>query len=303
MKAGAAIPSPGVFTIEPGPGERARLAEAAGADSLWVNDHLVQVESSRSRYPFSRDGKLTWPPDLPHWESLTTLAFVAAHTERATIGTAVLVLPQRHVVQLAKTTATLDVLSGGRLVLGCGLGWLAEEMEACGWSFESRGARADEMLSSLRSCWAGRPGAVSGEHVKLPPDLVFEPAPVQKPGPPILIGGMSPAALRRAARHGDGWLAIAMMETLQIDELRRTLENVLSEREQSERREEPFRAAIHLHSAAHEVGLVPKAASKLQAIGFDEVIVDPPWLNTRAATRMIAAVRNAVGDADASALA
>lgn len=294
MKLGAAIPSPGGFPEAPGPGVRARMAEDAGAQSLWVNDHLVQVENSTSRYPFSPDGKPTWSPDLPHWESLTTLAFMAAATSTATIGTAVLILPQRQIVELAKTTATLDVLSGGRLVLGCGIGWLAEEMEACGWDFRTRGKRANELLTALRECWSGRPAALAGQHVTLPEGLVFEPRPAQRPGPPILVGGMSRAGLRRAAHLADGWLAIAITDTLDWHAVETGVAAVREERAAGPRADEPFRLAMHLHSAPEEAADIPELALRFAALGFDEVIIDPPWGDADAAQANIGAVREAL---------
>jgi probable F420-dependent oxidoreductase len=271
---------------------QARTAEAAGADSLWVDDHLVQVEGAKSRYPFSGDGRPTWPTAQPRWESLTTLAFIAAATERCTVGTAVLILPQRHVVELAKTTATLDVLSGGRLVLGCGIGWLAEEMEACGWQFDTRASRAEEMLAALRACWEGRPEAFSGEHVRLPSGLVFEPAPVQRPGPPLLVGGMSEAALRRAALHGDGWLGFIPKEQLDLERLTRQVATLKMTRANSARAKEPFRLSLLFDDWPADHGdLIPQLIA-LAALGLDELIVEPDWIDPRRCAEAIADIRS-----------
>jgi probable F420-dependent oxidoreductase len=294
---GVVVPSPG--GAEPGSeaaGARlamqAQAAEAAGADSLWVDDHLVQVEGANSPYPFSSDGRPTWPTAQPRWESLTTLAFIAAATERCTVGTAVLILPQRHVVELAKTTATLDVLSGGRLVLGCGIGWLAEEMEACGWRFDTRAKRAEEMLAALRACWEGRPEAIGGEHVRLPPGLVFEPTPVQRPGPPLLVGGMSDAALRRAANHGDGWLGFAPHEQLDVERLARQVATLRTTRERSARAGQPFRLSLLFDGwPADHRDLIPSLL-ELAALGLDELIVEPDWIEPRRCAEAIAGIRS-----------
>ena len=249
------------------------------------------MSGARSPYPFTRDGETPWPVQQPRWESLTALAFVAAATERCTIGTAVLILPQRHIVELAKTTATLDVLSNGRLVLGCGIGWLAEEMEACGWSFHTRGARADELIDALRSCWTGRPDAFDGEHVRLPPGLVFEPTPRQTPGPPLLVGGMSPAALRRAATRGDGWLAYAPADLLDIDKLASQLETAGRLRARGPRAGSPFRRVLLFDGWPEDADELLARLRELAALGFDELVVEPPWDDPHACAATIAMIR------------
>ena len=148
MKIGVKIPNDSAKAHDIGLTNMGRLAEEAGADSLWVNDHLLMVESGRSPYPFTPDGAFPWPMDLPRYECLTAASFLAATTSRCRVGTSVLILPQRNVLELAKTTATLDALSGGRFVLGIGVGWFAEEMEALGYRFRTRGRRTDEMIAS-----------------------------------------------------------------------------------------------------------------------------------------------------------
>ncbi|HET9927541.1 MAG TPA: TIGR03619 family F420-dependent LLM class oxidoreductase, partial [Rubrobacter sp.] len=225
-----------------------RLAEEAGADSLWVNDHLLMVESGRSPYPFTPDGAFPWPMDLPRYECLTAASFLAATTSRCRVGTSVLILPQRNVLELAKTTATLDALSGGRFVLGIGVGWFAEEMEALGYQFDTRGRRTDEMIEVLRHCWTGRPQPFQGKEIAVPEGLIFEPRPSQPNGPPILVGGMSRAALRRAALHGDGWLAFQReeLDARQLADLLETLEDL---REEAGRLEESFSHVMHLSSS------------------------------------------------------
>lgn len=288
---GVVLPTPGGGDPNPDLTAVARRAELAGADSLWVDDHLAQVEGASSPYPFARDGRPTWPVAQPRWESLTALAFIAAATERCTIGTAVLILPQRHVVELAKTTATLDVLSGGRLVVGCGVGWLAEEMEACGWPFATRGQRADEMLDALRACWTGRPAGVAGEQVQLPPGLVLEPTPLQRPGPPLLVGGMSAAALRRAAHRGDGWLAYVPEELLDLDALRDQLAAVDNLRAEGPRAAEAFRRSLLFGMWPDSPDELLYRLLELAGLAFDELIVEPPWEDVDACADAIARIR------------
>ena len=239
MKVGVQIPNNSDKPLQIGLTKMGQLAEDAGADSLWVNDHLLMVEGGRSPYPFTPDGAIPWPMDMPWYECLTAASFLAASTSKCRIGTSVLVLPQRNVLELAKTTATLDALSGGRLLLGIGVGWFAEEMEALGYRFRTRGRRTDEMIEVLRQCWTGRPPSFEGEEVIVPDDLIFEPRPSQPNGPPILVGGMSRAALRRAALRGDGWMAFQREEfdAGQLADLLGILENFRGE---AGRTGEPF---------------------------------------------------------------
>lgn len=207
MKVGVYVPVTGTLPNEIGVVRMGQLAEDAGADSLWVNDHIFMVEGGQSTYPFSQNGVPPWSTDTPWYECLTAASFLAATTSSCRIGTAVLILPQRNALELAKTSATLDVLSNGRLTLGVGAGWFAEEIEALGYNFETRGQRMNEMIEVLRRCWSGRPQPFEGSEIFVPEGLIFEPRPIQPGGPPILVGGMSRAALRRAATQGDGWLA------------------------------------------------------------------------------------------------
>src|SRR3954469_15553346 len=179
MRIGSLIPNTGPLPAQLGIVAMASAAEAGGAESLWVSDHLLMVDDSLEGYPYSADGRATWPADIDYYESLTCCSFMAAATTTRQVGTAVLVLPQRNVLELAKVAATIDRLSGGRLVLGLGAGWLRAEMEALGYRFDERGRRADQMLITLRECWTGRPGPADGPHVHVPPGVVLEPRPVR----------------------------------------------------------------------------------------------------------------------------
>jgi len=276
-----------------------RLAEDAGADSIWVNDHLLMVEGGRSPYPFTPDGAIPWPMDLPWYECLTAASFLAASTTRCRIGTSVLILPQRDVLELAKTSATLDTLSGGRFVLGIGAGWFAEEMEALGYRFETRGRRTDEMIEVLRRCWTGRPPPFEGEEIFIPEGLVFEPRPSQPGGPPILVGGMSRAALRRAALRGDGWLAFQRdeIDTGQLADLLETLEDL---RGRAGRLDEPFSNVVRLHTSPGMAAQLPEIALRIQELGFDELIINPPWEDLAEAESLIGHVTTAVAPDGAS---
>jgi probable F420-dependent oxidoreductase len=299
LKIGVKIPNDSAKAHEIGLTNMGRVAEEAGADSLWVNDHLLMVESGRSPYPFTPDGVFPWPMDLPRYECLTAASFLAATTSRCRVGTSVLILPQRNVLELAKTSATLDVLSGGRFVLGIGVGWFAEEMEALGYQFDTRGRRTDEMIEVLRQCWTGRPQPFQGEEIAVPEDLIFEPRPSQPNGPPILVGGMSRAALRRAALHGDGWLAFQRgeLDARQLADLLETLEDF---REKAGRLDESFSHVMQLSSSPGMAPGLPEFAVRVQELGFDELIINPPWEDLVQAEEMIDKVKTTVSTSGAS---
>jgi probable F420-dependent oxidoreductase len=171
----------------------AERAEAAGFDSVWVNHHVLNVG-----YVGERLG------DRPYHDALTILTWAATRTERVRLGTSVLVLPYLHPMVLAKQLATLDQLCGGRLVVGVGVGSLQEENTAMGVVWDDRGAYSDESLEVMKALWTGRPVTYAGAHFSLD-GIVASPRPAQTPNPPLLIGGSRPRALRRVARHGDGW--------------------------------------------------------------------------------------------------
>jgi probable F420-dependent oxidoreductase len=187
----------------------ASAAEAGGFETLWTVEHVVVPSGYDSKYPYDASGKMAGGAevfDLP--DPLIWLAYVAARTERIRLGTGVLVLPQRNAVVTAKEIATLDHLSGGRVTLGVGAGWLAEEFSALGVPFEDRGARFDEYIDVLRELWspAADPekSSVSGAYVSFE-DCISRPRPVNGTIP-IVIGGHTKAAARRAARRGDGFM-------------------------------------------------------------------------------------------------
>lgn len=182
----------------------AQAAEDLGFGSVWVSDHVVLSTSSEATYPYGERG--IPPANLtPFYEAIVSLSFVAGNTETVGLGTSVLIAAYRHPMLAAKMLATLDVLSGGRLVLGLGAGWLAEEFELTGApTFERRGHLLEEIIEFYRAMWTQAEPRVDGEFFQAD-DVLFAPVPAQAGGPPIWIGGNSDAALRRAARFGDGW--------------------------------------------------------------------------------------------------
>jgi probable F420-dependent oxidoreductase len=291
---GAVIPNTGALPEKLGIGEMARAAEAAGASSVWVSDHLLMIDAKTNEYPYSADGGLSWRPDVEYYESLACCALMAAATQTCRVGPAVLVLPQRNVLELAKIAATLDRLSGGRFVLGVGGGWYSVEMEALGYPFGSRGGRMNEMIDVLRDCWTGRPSARNGEHVTIPPDVVLSPVPAQPDGVPILVGGMTGPALRRAATKGDGWLALDFVGTFDGDALAARLENVCALRRDAGGGEQ-FNTVLKLHAKPAEMSQLAPIAREVKAMGFDEIMVELPWSEgLTPAAEVLSGVRDAV---------
>ncbi|MGA9490158.1 MAG: LLM class F420-dependent oxidoreductase [Mycobacterium sp.] len=184
----------------------ARHLEACGFESIVAVEHTVLATRYDSVYPYDPSGRVELAADCPVPDPLDLLSFLAANTDRLGLATGVLVLPNHHPVVLAKRAATVDALSNGRLRLCVGVGWLREEIEACGTAFESRGRRADEQLAVLRALWDTGTAEVShhGEFFHFD-DVVCSPHPVAGQHLPVHIGGHSKAAARRAGRYGDGF--------------------------------------------------------------------------------------------------
>ena len=197
MKIGLHLPHVGPLATREGLTGFAQAAEEHGFDSLWVSDHVVVPRHLDSSYPYSRDGGFPVPPELPFQEPVATLLFVAGVTQRAKLGTTILVIPMRNPIVTAKQLATLDVLSGGRLILGVGAGWMEEEFELLGVPFERRGARLDEYIRLFRALWTEDNPSFKGKFWQVE-DVGFAPKPVQKPCPPIWTGGHGERALRDA---------------------------------------------------------------------------------------------------------
>ena len=188
------------------------VADEFGADSLWAVDHLVIPYGFESVYPYGTH-QFGSGPDSPvdWWDCLSVLSFLAARTESIQIGTGVLILPYRHPLATAKAIATIDALSAGRVLFGVGVGWLRDEFDALQLeTFEARGRVMDEQLQIIRAAWTEERVSYEGEFYRFP-EVSVTPKPVQAGGPPILVGGNSSAALRRAVRLGDGWHALMLL--------------------------------------------------------------------------------------------
>lgn len=291
MRLGVFVSNEGGFAAHLGLARMAVAAEDAGADGLWVSDHLVLLDEPTREYPFSEDGAPPWEMTDDYFEALTCCATMAAVTRRCRIGTAILVLPQRNVLEVAKTVATIDRLSGGRFALGVGAGWYSAEMAALGYAFSRRGRRFDEMLDVLRACWTGRPGPYEGDEIAIPDRIVMHPRPAQPRGVPLLVGGMSAPARRRAAARGDGWLAIAVAGAWDPSLLARQLEDVHTRREGKGR----FETVLQLSCDAEDRARVVELLLEAGALGFDEVIIEPPWASgIEPACALIAEAKRAI---------
>jgi len=186
--------------------------EALGFESVWTGEHVVIPKEYVSRYPYNNTGKIGVAMETPFTDPLVTLSFVAAHTTRLKLATGINILPQTNPLLLAKQVASLDHLSGGRVLLGLGVGWLAEEFKAMGVPFENRGKRFDDYLIAMKKVWSGKLMEHQSKFLDWSGFKSF-PLPNQRPHPPIVIGGHSPAALRRTVQMGDGWFGFAQDAT------------------------------------------------------------------------------------------
>jgi probable F420-dependent oxidoreductase len=182
-----------------------RTADEVGIESLWTVEHVVVPVGYKSEYPYSKDGRMPGNSEkIPIPDPVVPLAYAAALTKQIKLGTGILILPQRHPVYVAKEMATLDVLSGGRALLGVGIGWLEEEFEVVGVPFRERAARTEESVRALRSLWGPGPSSFDGRFYRWGPVESY-PKPVQPRGVPVVVGGHVEGAARRAARVGDGF--------------------------------------------------------------------------------------------------
>jgi probable F420-dependent oxidoreductase len=252
----------------------AQGAEERNFHSLWLPEHVVLFDEYVSRYPYSPDGRIPAGGENGLLDPLAALGFLAAATRRIRIGTAVCLVPQRNPVYTAKEIATLDVLSGGRVDFGVGVGWLAEEFAALGVPFERRGARCREYMRLMQTLWRDPVSQFRGEFYKLAPCRQF-PKPVQKPHPPIHFGGESDAALRRVAELGQGWHPFHQ-EPQFLAERMGTLEKLLGARGRK-------RAEIEVTICPYLRPISLDLVKRYRDAGVDQVTVmplagDPPGL-------------------------
>jgi probable F420-dependent oxidoreductase len=221
MKFGLRYASLGRYASGPAAVELAQAAEAAGFDSIWTVEHVVVPHGYQSRYPYSPTGRMgSGLEDFPIPDPLIWLAYIASATRTIKLGTAILILPQRNPVVTAKAAATLDHLAGGRRVLlGIGVGWLAEEFASLGVPFEDRGPRTDEYVAAMRALWSQERASFKGRFVSFS-EVFCRPLPADR-RIPIIVGGDTRAAARRAGRLGDGYFPARGAPAELLAEMRR----------------------------------------------------------------------------------
>jgi probable F420-dependent oxidoreductase len=245
----------------------ARMFDEAGYDGLICSDHLIYPRELSSPYPDSPTGRPGWPPETPWPDSWVLIGAMAAVTQRLRFSNAVYVAPARPLIEVAKQVATASVLSGGRVSLGVGVGWMREEYELLGQNFDSRGKRLNEMIPALRELWRGGWVTWSGQYYQVP-EMMIEPHP--EAPVPILCGGESDAALRRAARLCDGWVGYAYV----WDDAVRYVEKVDALRREYGRENAPFDILLALLEPP-----TPDLYRRAEDIGITQVM-SAPWMGT-----------------------
>ncbi|HEY8543448.1 MAG TPA: LLM class F420-dependent oxidoreductase [Acidimicrobiales bacterium] len=263
----------GVTTIFDGrPGHRreyveevARTAERLGFATLWAPEHIAFFDDYSSRYPHSEDGTFGFLPDQGCLDALTVLSVAASVTSTIRLGTTVELVPMRNPLVRARELASFDVLSGGRLVYGVGVGWMREEYDAAGVPFGERGRITDEHLAAMRALWTERRASHAGPRLRFEGVICF-PKPVQQPHPPILVGGITRPALRRAARLGDGWYGWK----LTVEELDERLTVLDEELAAAGRSREGFRVQLGGPHAIGEVESIRRYLAALEERGVEE---------------------------------
>jgi probable F420-dependent oxidoreductase len=242
----------------------AQACDAAGFDAVAVSDHLVHPERIDTPYPYTPDGSPRWEPFTAWPDPWVTAGYVAAATERLRVVTSIYVLPMRNPVMAAKAIGTAAVLSGGRVALGLGVGWMREEFQAAEAPFERRGARTDEMIAVLRKLWAGGWVEHHGEFYDFP-RLEMSPAPGDVP---IYGGGLSAPAFRRAAHHCDGWIS-DLHTTAELADMVARLRTLRADGPRADR---PFAVLASVLDAVK-----PDDYRRLEAIGVTHVQT-MPWI-------------------------
>jgi probable F420-dependent oxidoreductase len=241
-----------------------REIEDRGFESIWVPEHVVLFDEYESAYPYSPDGKFPGGADSGMLEPLQALTYLAAVTDRVRLGTGICLVPQRNPVYTAKAVTDLDSLSGGRVDFGVGVGWLREEFAAVAMPFEKRGPRTDEHLQVMKALWCDEVSEFHGEFYDLAPCRMY-PKPIQSPHPPIHVGGESDAAMRRVARHGQGWFS--------FNRLPEDLPEPLARLDAALAAEGRSRSDVVLSVSPYFNPVTPAAVEGYAALGVDRLIV------------------------------
>ena len=238
-------------------------AEAAGFEGICVPDRMVMPTQLQTDYPYTPDGKMFWPKDIPFPDPWVSIAAMAARTERIRFATNIYLAPLHDPFSAAKAVATASLLSGGRVVCGVSAGWMKDEFDIVGVDFASRGARLNEMMEAMRLLWTGEPVAYEGAHIRFP-EVILSPAP--KAEIPIWCGGGSKAAMRRTAEHCQGWLGLWYPADKAIE----AVTQLKAMRAASARADEPLEALVGLVGKPDAATLGP-----LEAAGLTGIIATP----------------------------
>lgn len=242
----------------------ARTCEEVGFEGAFCSDHMFYPAQFEDKYPYSEDGKLdAFTPETPWPDPWVTIGSMAAVTERLRFTTFIYILPLRNPIEVAKSTSTINVLSGNRFALGIGAGWMREEFDTMGVEFKSRGKRVDEMMDAMRKLWTGEMVEHHGDHFNFGP-LSMCPVPTEPV--PIWVGGISDLALKRAARIGDGWLGSGQT----ADEAVELLTRLHGYRKEFGRENEPFETIVPLATPP-----TPDDLKKIRDAGADGTVSYP----------------------------
>lgn len=244
-----------------------RKAEECGFESAWIGEHLILPVEYTSKYPYSPDGRFPAPPDVPFHDPMLALAFAAAVTTKIKLATGIFVVPLRNPITTAKSVASLDVLSNGRVIFGVGVGWFAEEFAATGASFGDRALRTREYIELMKILWTAEDPVYEGKTFSAK-GVRFNPKPIQKPYPPIVVGGTSELAIKRAVRYGDGWYAVARS----MEEAKSLLAQ-LARQQRAANRSRPVEVTLSLRTG-HPLML--DEVRELSSSGVERILVGLP---------------------------
>ena len=254
--------------------------ERLGFNSFWTGDHIITVENSEHKYPYNDDGHPNFMPDQGWFEPTMILLTAAAVTSTLRLGLDIDLVPLRNPLIRARDIMTLDHFSGGRVDYGVGVGWCAEEFEALGAEFKKRGAQTNEHLIAMKAAWTMHRAEFHGEFADFK-DVIAFPKPVQSPHPPVLVGGNSVPALRRAAIHGDGWLGW----NLDLPGVEKAVERLHAELESAGRSASDFRLMLGVTHTG-ELSDLESLAEGLPALGVDELVIGAGLSQKRYAEQM-----------------
>jgi probable F420-dependent oxidoreductase len=243
----------------------ARWADELGFASVWLSDHVIMPARVDSEYPYAGNHRWPNPPNHPWIDPFVALAWAAAVAPHVQLGTSVVILPLRHPIHLAKQVASLDYLSGGRVILGVGAGWMAEEFQLLGVPYEDRGRRSVEMVRLMRKLWTGEPTTFEGRTWNMPFGQMA-PAPVQR-SVPIIWGGHTEPTFRRIARVGDGWHPLR----LSLDEVRAGLDRIRTLATEFGRDPASLTTIVRPGAPLTEASLASYAS-----MGISHIVADPP---------------------------